>query len=426
MTEQTLIIGAGPAGLGAALALGEQAVVLEAGPDTGGLCRTITLDGAVFDLGGHSFHTPHPNIRELVFQSLAMEEQKRQAFCYFRGQQIPFPFQKHFEQVHDGSIREACRNGLAAAGDKRPVTNFDEYLNSRFGEGISRHFLRPYNQKLWGKDLGRLAVDWTPERVPAPAGTSERFLSQGGKRTPLQDGTTVAYPAKGGFGKIFRALAKRIANLHFSKRVVRIDPAKREVSTADGSVFSWHQLISTLPIPRLLDLLPSVPAWITRAVRDLEILPMSLVLVVGNGRLDTPIQRFYCADPEIPAHKIVLNHNSSSYLRGLPRHGIMAEIAGPRKETGQQLIQQVIDGLRTLGLTSFADNVRQARIIRLEFGYPVPTHSRSEIVGGVKYWLSARGIQTLGRFGEWAYINSDEALHRGHNLGHRLLQRAAA
>ena len=56
----TIVIGAGPAGLGAALALGDSATVLESRETVGGLCSTVTLDGAIFDLGGHSFHTRIP------------------------------------------------------------------------------------------------------------------------------------------------------------------------------------------------------------------------------------------------------------------------------------------------------------------------------------------------------------------------------
>jgi protoporphyrinogen oxidase len=61
--------------LGAALALGDSAIVLESRETAGGLCGTVTLDGAIFDLGGHSFHTPHSAIRQLLFDALEMEEQ---------------------------------------------------------------------------------------------------------------------------------------------------------------------------------------------------------------------------------------------------------------------------------------------------------------------------------------------------------------
>ena len=90
-----MIIGAGPAGLGAAIALGKRASVLERDASPGGLCQTVELAGAVFDLGGHSFHTHHKAIRDLVFAATPMEEQRREAWCFVGGEWIPYPFQKN-------------------------------------------------------------------------------------------------------------------------------------------------------------------------------------------------------------------------------------------------------------------------------------------------------------------------------------------
>ena len=167
----TIVIGAGPAGLGAALALGDSAVVLEERKIAGGLCGSLTLDGAIFDLGGHSFTTPHPTIRGLVFDALEMEEQTRDAWCWLDGQWVRYPFQQHFSELADSDSRHACQIGLEAASGWRNAANFDEYLDHRFGRGISELFMRPYNRKLWGADLTRLDTDWVGERVADPLGT---------------------------------------------------------------------------------------------------------------------------------------------------------------------------------------------------------------------------------------------------------------
>jgi protoporphyrinogen oxidase len=61
--------------------------------------------------------------------------------------------------------------------------------------------------------------------------------------------------------------------------------------------------------------------------------------------------------------------------------------------------------------------VAAARVTRLAAGYPVPTRARAAIVDKATRWLAGEGIHSVGRWGEWAYINSDEALHRGMRLG---------
>jgi hypothetical protein len=66
--------------------------------------------------------------------------------------------------------------------------------------------------------------------------------------------------------------------------------------------------------------------------------------------------------------------------------------------------------------------VRHLEVREVKFGYPIPTANRTEIVREVRDWLESVGIYSEGRFGEWAYINSDEALHRGMTRGRYLMQ----
>src|SRR3972149_5928345 len=153
----TLIIGGGAAGIGTALGLQTDYLVVERGQDWGGLSGTLEIDNAVFDLGGHSFHTPHPEVRELVFNTLAMSEQRREARCLAFGELIPYPFQKNFRQLSNSRVVEQCAEGLK---DVRSGTgaNYHEFILNRFGPGIAEHFMLPYNRKLWGRDLKGLAA----------------------------------------------------------------------------------------------------------------------------------------------------------------------------------------------------------------------------------------------------------------------------
>ena len=424
MKADTIIIGAGPAGLGAALALGDSAIVLESRDTVGGLCGTLTIDGAIFDLGGHSFHTPHPSIRRLVFDALEMEEQKRDAWCWLNGEWVRYPFQQHFSELADPHSRGACKTGLEAAGGWQDAVNFDEYLDRRFGARVVELFMRPYNRKLWGPDLSRLDASWAAERVAAPIGTPDRSAPESGRRLPLVKEATIAYPARGGYGEIFRALARRVADLRLGQSVVSIDPRSSTLLTANGETASWRRIISTLPLPTLLGLLPSVPAEITSAIAALEALPITLVMVVLNGQHETLRQRIYCPDDDILGHKVALNHNSSRWLRALPRHGIQVELSefSPARSSTDSgtLARAVVHDLLRMGVIASADNIRRTQIFRIPFGYPVQTHSRPKIVALAQKWLSERRIHTVGRFGEWAYINSDEALHRGYGLGVKL------
>ncbi len=418
-SHRIAVIGAGPAGIGAGLALGDRAIVVEREAEAGGLCRTLLRRGTVCDFGGHSFHTPHPAIRELVFSAVEMYEQKRDARCATHGVMIPYPFQAHFAEIDRPDVIEECRAGLARATDGRGAADFEEYIVGRFGPGIAKHFLLPYNRKLWGMDLRRMTADWAAERVAASADKAERFDETGGRRKPLQSDTTVAYPARGGFGEIMAALSRRLADLRLGQTVVRVDPEDRTLHLHGGATLHWDRLVSTIPLNELLSLLPDAPDEQRAAAARLQALPLALVLVIVGHPVDGPIQRVYSADPDYPAHKTALNHNSSDHLRTLPQHVIVAEVSSlPEKSLSPQTLQRaVVHHLARLGLISSPAVVRATELVSVPYGYPVPTHDRDAIVAGLKAWLAERGIHTVGRFGEWAYINADEALHRGLALG---------
>jgi protoporphyrinogen oxidase len=417
-----VILGAGPAGLAAALALGADAVVLDRRPAVGGLTGSVEIDGAVFDVGGHSFHTPHPEVRQLVFEALAMHEQQRDARCHALGTTIPYPFQRYFRALPDPAVVDECERGLREADGGAGAPDLAAYLARRFGAGIARHFLLPYNRKLWGCDLAHLTPAWAGERIAAPDGVPERFDAGNGARTPLQDDTTVAYPARGGFGEIAQALSRRVRDLRLGAGVTRIEPARAELVTASGDVMRWRCLVSTLPLNELVKITAGVPAALRDDAARLEHLSLRLVFVVIGHRLDTAMQRLYTADPGVAAHKIVLNHNSSPYLRGRPHHGIAGEISYsehkplPRADVTRGFVRS----LRELGLVRSAREVRRVSAIDVQYAYPLPTLDRDAIVARLKEWLEAQRIYSVGRFGEWAYINSDEAMHRGLALARRL------
>lgn len=411
--KNTIIIGGGPAGIAAGLVCGTSSTIIERSDSLGGLCKSPVIGGAVFDLGGHSFHSPHVEVKDLVFANCTMFEQQRDARCFVDGKLIPYPFQRNFHLLDDAT-RIACEQGLKSVSDVRAAQNYEDYLRFRFGDGIAEKFLLPYNRKLWGEDLQRLSCDWVHERVASPAGDKQAEMKDG-KRAPLMQDQLVAYPAYGGFEEVFASLAKKIRNVSLSDQVVHIDTAKRLIFRKNGAPLEYENIISTIPIQHLLRMIDDVPRQLVNEAMRLESLEMRIVLVVIGHKVDTPIQRIYVADPDIPFHKLAINHNSSDYLRSLPTHGLIAEVSSTPEMTlnDSELKDAVLTSLLRLQLIQTPEEVTHMEIRSLKHGYPVPTHARSEIVESIRCWLANHDIFLAGRFAEWAYINSDEAIYRG-------------
>ena len=77
-TGRTVVIGAGPAGLTAALELGKlglDGVVFEADDIVGGISRSVAFDGCRLDIGGHRFFTKVPEVEALWLPSQGTRSQ---------------------------------------------------------------------------------------------------------------------------------------------------------------------------------------------------------------------------------------------------------------------------------------------------------------------------------------------------------------
>ena len=421
---ETLILGAGPAGIAAALRLGNRAKVLERNTFVGGQSASYQIGEAVFDIGGHSFHTPHPFVRDLVYNSLEMFDQVRQARCFAYDTLIPYPFQKNFRAIKNEKVVEECAAGLSEIDTEKSAANFEEFIFNRFGPGIAEHFMLPYNQKLWARDLKLLETKWTGERVAAPEGIKEKFDLEGGKRKPLQANTVVGYPAQGGFGEIYKAIAKKVEDIELGVTVVGVDINQKIVKTHDGRQFQYENLISTIPVTEFLKLLgEQIPQRILDFAAKLDKMSLKCVMVAINHPVDTEIQRIYAADPDFPAHKTAINHNSSDWLRQRKHHGIMGEVSysAYKQLARPDLEQWFIEGLVGMGIIKSKEEVLGSKVIDVKYAYPVPKHDRLENMRHIKAFLEENAIHTLGRFGEWEYINSDEVLARGMVKGEQLL-----
>lgn len=415
------MIGAGPAGLAFAMAWPGATQIVEQAQEVGGLCRSIEFGGALFDIGGHCFHTPHADVAALVGELMAgrWEEQKRDARVAFGGEWIDYPFQQHVDQVTDPIAADACRHGgnpdyRASAGE-----DFGSWIIGRFGAGVAAHFMAPYNRKLWARDLRGMSCEWVGERIAGAAAVETD------KRAPLIAGAVVGYPATGGFAEIFRAMARQAGPVAFGRRVVAIDTVSRTMRCADGNALAWDRLVSTMALPQLLTCLADCPEDLCEKAARLEAVSLKIVMISAAKAADAPPHRIYSADPEVPAHKIVFNHRSSTALKQRPREAVVCEVSYAHAKPPPDdvtLERTMIDWLISKGLIGADRDAIYARTVDVPLAYPVPTPERAAIVDDIRAYLAQLRIYSIGRFGGWTYANSDGCIKEAMVLADRLSQ----
>lgn len=425
---RALVLGAGPAGLSFAHAYGPNAIVLERTSEVGGLSRSIEIGEGVFDIGGHSFHTPHPGVRDLVSRLMGnnLHEQKRDARVWFGGDLIAYPFQHHYQHLTDPKIVEACGQWNPDPARISASTDFEDWIRNSFGPGISDHFMLPYNRKLWARDLRSMSWDWVGQRVATAKSVMTDTAAP--ERRPLVSESRVSYPLQGGFGSIFRRLSEQCEHIELNQEVVEIDVAKRTARSARGDLWQWDRFVSTIPLPFLLRQIKSCPEELRQLADGLEAVSLKILMLLVRAPTHSVPQRIYIADERVPAHKIAFNHTSSPELMRRAQHAIMCEIShSPMKPAmpDGEIIATTTHWLATHGFLDSREDVLTARIMDVPLGYPINTHAKAATVSAIKSYLEAHGIHTIGRFGAWDYANSDECMRQGLELAQAMAEGSA-
>ena len=216
---EVVILGAGPAGVGAAFRLARTgkaaATVLERAPGVGGLAGGFALAGLNVDYGSHRLHPScEPrilaDIRALLGDDLL--DRPRHGRIRLRGRWIHFPL----EPV-DLMLRLPWGFALGTAGDlvckalpAAPVDpdqeSFATVLRRGLGQTICRDFYFPYARKLWGLAPDELSATQARRRIRAAslAGMARKVLSAVPGLKPKGAGRFF-YP-RGGFGQIAQRL----------------------------------------------------------------------------------------------------------------------------------------------------------------------------------------------------------------------------
>ncbi len=434
--KRIVIIGAGPMGLGAAYRLQqlghEDYTVYEQNDYVGGLAASFVDDaGFTWDIGGHVIFSHYKFfddfMADMVDETVA---HGRESWVWLQDQFIPYPFQNNFHFLNKEVVLE-CVLGLHEAEKKYPnYSNFREWILHRFGDGIAKYFMLPYNFKVWATPAELMDHGWIAERVSV---IDMKMILRNilGQKEDAGWGpnSTFDFPLHGGTGGLFSPMKERLGDhLKLRRKLVSVDPESKTLRFDTGEEDHYDVLLSGASLDQLLPLVKGAPAAVRKAAAEMV---FAGGWIVGVGlRQPVPSNKnwMYFPESDCPFYRVTYLSNYSPLIAPSENHySLLCEISeSPHKPvTREEAVEQTLQGLVNTKLLSEKDrdDIVSVHVIRRDHTYPVPFVGRDERLKTLHTWLEAKEILSRGRFGGWKYEvgNMDHSVQQGKEAIDRIL-----
>ena len=211
--KTAIIIGAGPAGLTAALEFCRRSsvhpIVLEASDRIGGISCTIRYNGNRIDIGGHRFFSKSDRVmdwwtelmpvvggedeEELVVKyqnqqrtiertangtarqgldsdpDCVMLVRPRRSRIYFMRSFFDYPLSLTADTLRHLGLLRTLRIGFSYIKSRifqrKPERTLQDFLINRFGQELYLTFFKSYTEKVWGVPCDRISAAWGAQRI---------------------------------------------------------------------------------------------------------------------------------------------------------------------------------------------------------------------------------------------------------------------
>lgn len=435
-----IIIGAGLTGLSCAYHLGGEYLLLEREFEPGGIVRTrIRLNSFHCDGTGHWLHLRNAGMKELVGKLLPgqLVEHERKAVIFSHGVFTAYPFQANTFGLPREVIME-CLLGLLKAkhpedfGQKpviEPPQNFCEWILRAFGEGIAKHFMVPYNQKLLGVNLTELMPAFAERFIPRPSTEDVIKGALGFSRESLGYNAKFVYPRQGGIGALSRAFANALEEPPlYGMDVTEIDLKQKTVTLANGKTARFERLVNTMPLVRLISLLKETPEEVRVAAKNLRATTVHYfdIGVRGTGDIASDYHWVYFPEPEYIFYRA--GSYSAVHKEAAPPgcRSYYVEMSGGASELllqPEKLKQRVIADLKRARILSDQDEILFMELCEIPHAYVIFDQHYESSRGLILDYLNQKGVITGGRWGGWGYGGMEDAMLDGKAAAEQILQK---
>ena len=414
--KKIVILGAGISGISAAYHLkkmGFNSTVYEANERAGGLLDSFTVDGFQFDNAIHLSFATESEVRQ-VFDLTPFITHPATSWCWDNKLWLKHPVQNNMYPLQ-ADQRVELITGLVNRPDIE-VKNYRDWLVYQYGNLIAERWQLPYTEKYWTVPASELGVNWIANRVRR-ADIREVLHGAFSPDTPsYYYAKEMRYPKNGGYRAFIEPMISEV-DIRCNSQVTGISLRDRHIRFANKKIISFDHLISTMPLPELIEIIDEVPDHISQAASSLFATTIDLMSVGFRKPNIQPYLWFYIYDEDILAARayspsIKSPNNVPDGCSSL-QFEIYSSPRRPQLYGPAELKSNTMMGLKKMGLITREDEVLFVHHKHLPWGNVVFDLGMEERRDLVINWLNKAGIISAGRFGEWEYQWSNQAFMSG-------------
>ena len=418
---KVVILGGGLTGISAAIHLHLPWVLFEKEARLGGHARTDERAGYLFDRTGHWLHLRDPGVQALVADLLPgqMVSVERKARIFSHGVLTRYPFQANLHGLPPDVIKE-CLLGVIEARTRRDdpgePRDFEEYCLRHFGAGISRHFMIPYNERLWGVHPREITAAWCSRFVPLPNLEQVVAGAVGAGVAEMGYNASFSYPRTGGIETFTRALATRMTdgNVHTATAADVVDFRTRDV-VVGGERIPYRAVVSSLPLPELLARMPGLPPEIEEHAGRLRCTTLRYLNVATRSAPPADWHWIYVPEKRYPFYRVGVFTNAVASMAPAGGGSLYVEMAdrAPVTDIG---VREAITALVDAGAVRSVEDVVFAEPRLIETAYVVFDEHYYAATTAIFRFLESHHIYPRGRYGAWTYNSMEDCVIAGREV----------
>ncbi|MBL4716468.1 MAG: FAD-dependent oxidoreductase [Bacteroidia bacterium] len=424
------ILGGGPAGLSAGYYARKNQLdftLYEASEKTGGNAVTFKSGDFYYDSGAHRFHDKIPEVTNEVKSLMgdSLKEINVPSQIYNQGKYLDFPISP-LNVIKNLGIRKCLSIGTEVLGQRSNgnPNNFKSVAINKYGKTLAELFLLNYSEKLWGIPPDQLSVQVSGKRLKGLTIKTllKELIGSNTAKTKHLDGSF--YYPDFGIGQIMDCLAEKCSseNIKLNKRVSKIRHENfipGSIEFTDGSSTKANQIISTLPISILLEILePAPPTEILSIARDLKFRNIKLVAFFIDKKQISNNASLYFPDAQLPFTRIYEPRNRSVKMAPKGKTSLIVEI--PCFDTDQiwnendhVIIERIKSQLIQLSFIEEKDIIN-AEVQNIKNAYPVLERDVDEKLTEIQNYLCQfKNLHLIGRSGTYKYNHIHDLLYSG-------------